>query len=229
VRDGETVEEFNRVSYRNERIVELRPDIPSRVISGCQTGADRGALIWAQRRGIVTGGYMPLHFRAEDGMRKDLAEEFGLEQVNSSAYPPRTRMNVESSSVTMIFGNPRSRGCKLTIKYCIELKVPYVHVYWSSTTGYGPSAHFAQAINNARKDLRTARRQVNAFIPDFWILNVAGNRESRQPGIQREVQVFLDCVFFGYGDWNRLDAIRRAQEDDERRTGVVEKKVGLPL
>ncbi|HSQ58757.1 MAG TPA: putative molybdenum carrier protein, partial [Gemmata sp.] len=57
-----------------------------RVISGGQTGADRGALIAARAAGIATGGFMPRGFLAHDGNHPEFAELYDMRETESSRY-----------------------------------------------------------------------------------------------------------------------------------------------
>jgi predicted Rossmann-fold nucleotide-binding protein len=79
------------------------------IISGGQTGADRGGLDAAIQLGIAFGGACPEGRRAEDGPIP--AKYDTLTALPGSSYEPRTRKNVRDADATIIFnlGNP-SRG-----------------------------------------------------------------------------------------------------------------------
>lgn len=137
-----------------------------KIISGGQTGADRGGLEAGKELGILTGGTAPKGYRTENGSDLFL-KELGLVEHTSSSYPPRTVDNVRNSDGTIIFGNINSPGCKLTISTCIKFKKPYI-------------------INPTEQDFR------NWIDKKFIrILNVAGNRENTNSGIQERVKQFL--------------------------------------
>ena len=74
------------------------------VISGGQSGADLGGWKAAKASGILTGGFMPLGFKTEDGDHPEYAELYGAEMLSSPAYPVRTAANVERSDATVFFG-----------------------------------------------------------------------------------------------------------------------------
>jgi hypothetical protein len=140
-----------------------------KIISGGQTGADRGALEIAKKMGFETGGTAPKNFMTEDGPDLTLID-FGLVEYGVAGYPPRTRKNVAESDGTVIFEEVVSRGSRLTENLCISFKKPY-------------------KINPSVEDLVkfiTSRK--------IGVLNVAGNRESVSPGINLHVQTILEKV-----------------------------------
>ncbi len=145
------------------------------IISGGQTGADQGGLAAGQALGLKTGGWMPKGFRTQAGDRPDLADEYGVVEHTSHAYPPRTKANVKAADATIIFGNPNSSGCRLTIKYCLELNKPFYIVFWNPKDGFGDYSDFPDWLTEHQPK----------------VLNVAGNREESQPGIYVACREFL--------------------------------------
>lgn len=88
-----------------------------RVISGGQTGADQGGLVAAKSLGIPTGGFLPKGCTTLDGPRPDLLMAYGLEEHESSEYPPRTYANVQASAGTIRFAADfNSAGERCTLK-----------------------------------------------------------------------------------------------------------------
>jgi hypothetical protein len=144
----------------------------TKIISGGQTGADQGGLQAAAELGIPTGGKMPKGFRTERGPQCGLGPLYGLEELASHEYAPRTRYNVVDSDATVIFGKVSSPGSRTTRKMCIDSKKPYL------------------VIEDCKE---TSLRLFTEFLAMYKvkILNVAGNRESRNPGIQDSVHHFL--------------------------------------
>ena len=143
----------------------------TKIISGFQTGGDRGGSYAAEALGLETGGTVPKGRRADDGeiSLEDMAR-FHLQEHSSSAYPPRTEANVRDSDGTALFGNMHSPGCSLTIRLCLKHGKPHRE---------NPSA----------ADLR-------AFVERHRIevLNVAGNRERTNPGIfQRTYDTIMEA------------------------------------
>ena len=131
----------------------------TKIVSGGQTGADRAGLAAGKALGLETGGWLPRGCWTEDGPMPSLVTEYGMKEHPSSGYPPRTKANVEDSDGTVLFGNMGSPGCSLTIRLCLQLN----RVYFPNPT---PA-------------------QLDQFVTEneIQILNVAGNRESTNPGI----------------------------------------------
>jgi hypothetical protein len=48
------------------------------IVSGGQTGADRGGLLAAKELGIDTGGWMPHGLMCEDDQGASIQQEFGM-------------------------------------------------------------------------------------------------------------------------------------------------------
>ncbi len=148
-----------------------------RVISGGQTGADRGGLAAAKAAGIATGGWMPKGFRALDGARQEFAELYGLREHPSHRYPPRTALNVKDSDATLRFAlDWDSPGERLTLELCERYDRPHFDVTLTGETTPADVAGWLRA---------SAVR----------VLNVAGNAERTAPGIEAFVTAFLADVF----------------------------------
>lgn len=151
-----------------------------KIISGGQTGADRGGLIGAHFKGIPTGGTAPKGFRTENGSDYTL-KEFDVVEDYSWEYPPRTRKNVEDSDVTVIFDwAVKSPGSKLTMTLCRKLNKPYVY--------FGKDVEKFHAEDIAELLLE---KLVDSKIKNVTI-NVAGNRETSVPGIQNRVSKIIE-------------------------------------
>jgi hypothetical protein len=119
--------------------------------------------------GIQTGGWAPKDWMTEEGPAPWL-EELGL-QAAGDGYAVRTLYNVCDSAGTALFGNVSERGSGLTLSMCRR------HVR-------------AFIINPTPDELRqfVAQHCANAA------LNIAGNRESRNPGIcQRVINLLLEA------------------------------------
>lgn len=145
------------------------------IISGGQTGADRGALLAAHDLGLCRGGMAPAGWRAEDGVIPEWFRE-GMMQSGSEAYPVRTQANVEASSGTLIlsFGPlPKDSGSMLTGKLARRAGKPVRHFTL-------PFGHIGGGL-------------LIEWLTEHKIetLNVAGPRESREPGLQAAVHAAL--------------------------------------
>lgn len=154
-----------------------RPDV---IISGGQTGADQGGLRAAKDLGLGTGGYAPKGWKTEDGPAPWLGTEYDLVESDSPYYEDRTRLNVYLADGTIIFGR-RSVGSNLTEEICRQKNKPCAWLFLP------PDSRSTSLIINANP---------NAFrlwlvLHKIHILNVAGNRESVNPGIGKLVESFL--------------------------------------
>jgi hypothetical protein len=151
--------------------------ILEQVISGGQTGADRAALIAAKASGIRTGGWMPHGFLAFDGKHPEFADLYGMREMMSPRYPPRTAMNVKTSHGTLRFAtNWESPGEILTRNLCEQYGKPSLDV---TPGGDRTPEHVAAWVSET----------------GIRILNVAGNAERTSPGIQELAFDFLVDVF----------------------------------
>jgi hypothetical protein len=151
----------------------------SKIISGGQTGVDRGALDAALVAGFACGGWCPAHRGAEDGEIPEryplmsLPDTFASEESSIRAarqvgeqYRARTLKNVQASDGTVIlFSGTLSGGTLLTQKLCMREKKPYITVD-------------AKAMTKLR-----AADTLERFIEEnqIQVLNVAGPRLSGWP------------------------------------------------
>jgi hypothetical protein len=74
-------------------------DMITKVISGCQTGADHTGLTVAKEFGIDTGGWCPPRCATENGDRPEFIAYFGLKETIQHGYKPRTILNVRDCVV----------------------------------------------------------------------------------------------------------------------------------
>ena len=132
------------------------------ILSGGQSGVDRGALDAALALGRPCGGWCPAGRQAEDGpipARYPLAELAG-------GYPERTRRNVEDSDGTLIlhFGE-LTGGSRLTHRLCADLGKPVC------------------LVDGERASPGEAARMARRFVDRHGIarLNVAGPRAGHCP------------------------------------------------
>lgn len=134
--------------------------------SGAQTGADIAGLDAGLALGLRVGGWVPYGKRIDGGtLTNDQMLKYNLKQHPSSAYPPRTEQNVRDTDGTVIFGNPYSPGCALTLKLCRTHKKPFLIM---DTIGYDAAGLLTWILNNGIR-----------------VMNVAGNRERTNPGIYK--------------------------------------------
>ena len=134
-----------------------------KIVSGGQTGIDRGALDAALDAGATCGGWCTADCIAEDGV---IDSRYPLTPLPSGGYPERTRKNVSDSDGTLIiyFGS-LDGGTALTADYCRKLGRPCLSIDAAGRTpaeAAAPATGFIQAHEIAT-------------------LNVAGPRASKQP------------------------------------------------
>lgn len=145
-----------------------------KIVSGGQTGVDRAALDFALTKGIPCGGWCPKGRKAEDG---PIPSHYPLQETPSSRYVQRTRWNVRDSSATLLLPiGPPTQGTAYTLAMAKQLGKPCLVIDCS--------------------------HPVDPSIIEAWIqthhvetLNVAGPRESRQPGIYLQAYSFLNSLF----------------------------------
>lgn len=147
------------------------------VVSGGQTGADQGGLLAAEALGIPTGGWVPRGWRTDAGSAPWLGTRFGLREHASPGYPERTVANVAEADAVLVFGNAGSAGCTLTLRAARRYQRPVFLARWPGQLDVVEFRAWA-AKQRAASDL--------------WTLDVAGNRERTNPGIQ------LACATFVY-------------------------------
>ena len=147
-----------------------------KIISGGQTGVDRAALKWALSTGVAHGGWCPKGRKAEDGI---IPRRFRLKETRSADYAVRTRRNVRDSDGTVIFSKRvrLSGGSRKTALFARNLRKPLLRLIL--------------AMGSTKAGAR-----LTAFLNDngITVLNVAGPRESEEPGLERFVQGVLGQV-----------------------------------
>jgi hypothetical protein len=130
------------------------------IVSGGQSGVDRGALDAALELGNPCGGWCPKGRAAEDG---PIPLRYPLQQVEGG-YAQRTGRNVAESDGTLIlYRGALTEGTQLTFDLCQELGKPVC------------------LVDADRSSAATAAISAHQFIEEHGIekLNVAGPRESR--------------------------------------------------
>jgi hypothetical protein len=152
-----------------------------KLISGGQTGADIAALDVALRFGFPHGGWCPKGRRSLEG---PIPDRYNLFETPSDGYLQRTEWNVRDSDGTVVFtlAETVTGGSLRTIGFAQKHKKPCLHL--SREVGLF--------------EYRDRSELLLEFVRGHGIrrLNVAGSRESKEPGIHQWVMEVLERSFF---------------------------------
>lgn len=132
-----------------------------KVVSGGQTGVDRGALDAALDMNIQCGGWCPEGRLAEDG---PIPEQYPVQELPGGDYRDRTRKNVaDSDGSAIIYFGEIEGGTESTLDDCVQLAKPY------------------QLIDGSGMQPGQAAKQIAEFVRERSVrtLNVAGPRASK--------------------------------------------------
>lgn len=133
----------------------------SKIISGGQTGVDRGALDAALSQGFPCGGWCPAGRMAEDG---PIDLKYPLEELPGAGYKARTIQNIiDADATVVIYFGQLEGGTQLTVLQCMRRHKPY------------------KLVDAEVVAVPSAARLVVEFIAAHNIatLNVAGPRQSK--------------------------------------------------
>jgi hypothetical protein len=124
---------------------------------------------------VPCGGWCPKGRKAEDG---PIDPKYPLKETPSVAYIQRTEWNVRDSDATVLFSLNRvlSGGSRKTLEFARRHRRPQLHL--------------CAADKNVAETLE-------AFVEehDVKVLNVAGPRASKEPGVGEFVMRTLDKAF----------------------------------
>jgi len=141
-----------------------------KIISGGQTGIDRAALDVAINLGLSHGGWCPSGRKAEDG---SIDAVYQLQETATSEYSCRTKWNVRDAEATLIlYRGDLEGGTAYTITCAKRLQKPCLVI------------NLAHPPDNQKIIEWLNENSINR-------LNIAGPRESKQPGIYQEAYDFL--------------------------------------
>ena len=145
-----------------------------KIISGGQTGVDRAGLDAAMEAGVAVGGCCPKGRLAEDGA---VPETYPLTELRTASYPARTEKNVKDPDGTLVLNRGRlAGGTKKTVEYAEKHGKPCLVV---------------------QLDQRWQPGTVSSWLREHGIkvLNVAGPRESKCPGLHDQAFEYLRELF----------------------------------
>lgn len=151
-----------------------------KIVSGGQTGADRAGLDVAMKVGLPVGGYCPKGRLAEDGT---VPECYPLIELTKGGYSVRTERNVIESDGTLIFNIGKlTGGTRLTVECARKHNKPHLVIQLDATR---------------RPNVATLSEWLDQN--NIRVLNVAGPRESKTPGVHRLVCQYLEEFFLAAG------------------------------
>ncbi len=159
-----------------------------RVVSGGQTGVDRGALEAALAAGAGCGGWCPRGRRAEDGA---IPARYPLKETSTSRYIERTRRNVRDSDGTLLLGpGAPEGGTAATLACALRLGRPHLVVDMCAT-----------------EDEEAAARIVSWVRAEgIRVLNVAGPRASGWAAGEERARAVVGAVLAALADTPRLNS-----------------------
>ena len=145
----------------------------ARIVSGGQSGVDRAALDIALELGVPCGGWCPKGWLAEDGA---ISQRYPLVETPTEDYAQRTTWNVRDSDGTLVLNRGAiAGGTAQTVEDARKLGKPCLVV---DLDGAGEMDAVARWLIKQR----------------VGVLNVAGPRESKSPGVYRQASEFLRAV-----------------------------------
>ena len=163
----------------------------TKLISGGQTGADIAALDVALRHGFSHGGWCPKGRRSLDG---PLPLRYQLTETPSAEYLQRTEWNVRDTDGTVVFtfAAVATGGSLKTIKFTKKHGKPCLHISRSGGNYVDPALLLQRFVEDN----------------NVQMLNVAGSRESKEPGIyQWAIQILEDAFFLADNHPNTLGGL----------------------
>jgi len=169
-----------------------------KIISGGQTGADFGALLAAKELRLETGGIAPKGYRNElldigrqkEGMEHvGFLKQFGLEEDRTRDYRSRTKRNIDNADVVIIFYDPNNLtpGTKQTIRLAQD------GLFGEPLQNPPEKPYRPYLLVDINQDIETNAQKIKEFIVehDPEVINVAGPRESKVPGITQKTKEIL--------------------------------------
>lgn len=147
-----------------------------KIVSGAQTGADRAALDFAGEYGIDRGGWVPEGRIAEDGV---VDSGYGVKELPGGGYVQRTEKNVEDSDGTLIVSRGELTGGSLLTRQMAEKHArPCLHVDMERLVVFDAAIDVYEWLKGH----------------NIEVLNVAGPRASKDPGIYDLTWNLLEMV-----------------------------------
>jgi len=106
--------------------------------------------------------------------------DFGQRESDNNRYQDRTKKNISMADFTILFADRASKGSDWTEKACMIFRKPCLKI--SSL-----QVNTDKIITAIREAYNKKGRKV--------VINIAGNRESKSPGIECRVETTLTEIF----------------------------------
>jgi hypothetical protein len=158
-----------------------------KIVSGGQTGVDRGALDAALELGFPCGGWCPAGRKAEDGV---IEARYPVVELQGAKYLERTVQNIVDSDGTLVlYFDYLQGGTEQTVAHCIRRRRPY------------------KLVDGAELSARDGARLAAGFVArhDVGMLNVAGPRQSKEPRAHAYAYAVISTLLRSLGDAGRDD------------------------
>jgi hypothetical protein len=163
-----------------------------KIVSGGQTGVDRGALDAALAANFPCGGWCPEGRQSEDGR---IPDNYPLLVLAGSGYRQRTLRNLlDSDGTVILFTGSLTGGTKLTRDLCLRERKIF------------------RLVNAAQVSVSEAIDEVASFIKEqnIRVLNVAGPRRS---GWNRGHELAFNVIAGVIGTARSSSAIRGMSDE----------------
>jgi hypothetical protein len=176
-----------------------------KILTGGQTGADQGALAGAVdftaslrcTLDVETGGWAPRGCKTEIGEQPELVRLYGLVEHESDEYPPRNKANVRDCDFLLAFQNHKSDGTDLSIREAKRLNKPCTIIKVARIGVDKLQVYLPEDDPRVIAEL-ILREWAKHPIDHTFVVDVAGHRESKCPGIydltRRYVRLLLESL-----------------------------------
>jgi hypothetical protein len=155
----------------------------TKIVSGGQTGADRGGLDAALHCNLPHGGWCPKGRKAEDRV---IPAKYELQEMPTADYLARTEANVVDSDATVIFSEGVLEGGSLrTAQFAEKHEKPWLHVDLKISSRKMATEDVIEWLQGKHPT------DAGKVPPKNCVLNVAGSRGSKAPGLDRVVMVLM--------------------------------------
>jgi Circularly permutated YpsA SLOG family len=145
-----------------------------KIVSGGQTGVDRGALDAALAAGFACGGWCPKDRHAEDG---PIPERYPMTSLQGGGYRQRTVKNVlDSDGTAILFYESLTGGTLYTHDVCRREHKPYIVLDSTRISESGAAAAIMRFVNEREVQvLNVARPRLSKWAEGYaFALAVVG-------------------------------------------------------